>query len=108
MKGTKDSVIELQETTPAVMLTVTQLRQLLREEIGRLVAPRVAGVEAEQPPAYLTVEQAADVSSLAPSTIRLHIRKGGLKASKVGRRVIISRTELERFLRVNPTGLIVH
>ena len=46
----------------------------------------------------LTVPEAADLARVAPSTIRLYIRKGHLKPQKVGRRVILSRTELERFL----------
>ena len=52
---------------------------------------------------YLSVKEAAEFARLAPSTIRLYIRKGKLKAQKVGRRVIISRGDLEAFLSRNPT-----
>jgi excisionase family DNA binding protein len=38
------------------------------------------------------------MASLAPSTIRLYIRKGELKAHKVGRRVLIAKADLESFL----------
>jgi len=47
---------------------------------------------------YLTIKEAADLARLAPPTIRLYIRKGGLRAHKVGRRVIIKREELIAFL----------
>jgi excisionase family DNA binding protein len=48
--------------------------------------------------AYVTVKQAADISGLGPSTIRLYIRKRKLAALKVGSRVLIKRTDLEAFL----------
>jgi len=48
------------------------------------------------------------MASLAPSTVRLYIRKGQLKALKVGRRVVVPRKELERFLSLNPTAVVVH
>jgi len=57
---------------------------------------------------YLTVIEAAKMASLAPSTVRLYIRKGQLKALKVGRRVVVPRKELERFLSLNPTAVVVH
>jgi len=47
---------------------------------------------------YLTIKEAADLARLAPPTIRLYIRKRGLRAHKVGRRVIIKREELIAFL----------
>ena len=47
---------------------------------------------------YLTIKEAADFARLAPPTIRLYIRKRGLRAHKVGRRVIIKREELVAFL----------
>lgn len=58
------------------------------------------------PPPYLTVKEAAEVSRLGVSTIRLYIRKRKLVACKIGRRVIIKRSELERFLEANSIGLI--
>ena len=59
-----------------------------------------------QPEAYaakvfLTIKQAADISGLGPSTIRLYIRKRKLAALKVGSRVLIKRTDLEAFLESN-------
>ena len=43
-----------------------------------------------EPKANLTVRKPPPLPSLAPSTIRLYIRKRQLKAQKVGRRVIIA------------------
>jgi excisionase family DNA binding protein len=51
---------------------------------------------------FLTVKQAAVTSGLGSSTIRLLIRKRQLKAQKVGRRVLIKTSDLERFLEANP------
>jgi excisionase family DNA binding protein len=47
---------------------------------------------------FLTVKQAAETSGLGVSTIRLLIRKRQLRAQKVGRRVLIKRSDLEGFL----------
>jgi excisionase family DNA binding protein len=55
---------------------------------------------------FLTVKQAAETSGLGVSTIRLLIRKRQLGAQKVGRRVLIKRTELERFLEANPIRVL--
>ena len=69
-------------------------------ETGR-VAGHEHGVTPEKGHAnkpYLSVSEAAELGRVAPSTIRLYIRKGQLKRQKVGRRVIVSRAELERFL----------
>jgi excisionase family DNA binding protein len=51
---------------------------------------------------FLTVKQAADASGLGASTIRLYIRKRHLRAQKVGRRVLVKRSDLESFLQANP------
>jgi excisionase family DNA binding protein len=51
---------------------------------------------------YLTIKQAAAYSGLGASTIRLYIRKRQLQTHKVGRRVLIKRTDLEGFLEANP------
>jgi len=52
--------------------------------------------------AFLTVKQAAELSGLGASTIRLYLRKRQLPAQHVGRRVIIKREDLEQFLEANP------
>ena len=56
----------------------------------------------ESPNSFLTVKQAAAISGLGASTIRLAIRRRQLRAQKVGRRVVIKRNDLEAFLESNP------
>jgi excisionase family DNA binding protein len=55
---------------------------------------------------FLTVKQAAETSGLGVSTIRLLIRKRRLQAQKVGRRVLIKRSDLENFLESHPIRAI--
>src|SRR5262249_5422610 len=55
---------------------------------------------------FLTVKQAAKISGLGVSTIRLLIRKRQLQAQRVGRRVLIKRIDLENFLEANRIELI--
>jgi len=52
--------------------------------------------------AFVSIKEAAAISGLGSSTIRLYIRKRLLQAQKVGRRVLIKRTDLEAFLESNP------
>src|SRR4030095_12395809 len=51
---------------------------------------------------FLTIKQAAATSGLGASTIRLAIRRRRLRAQKVGRRVLVKRSDLENFLEANP------
>ncbi len=100
-----------QESTLAVSLTVGQLRVLVREEVEKAVGRnghgRVgAGRPSEASRPYLTVKEAADMARLGFSTIRLYISKRELKAHQVGSRVIIKRTDLERFLESRPIEVI--
>ena len=89
------------DSTPAVTLTVGQLRELVRQEVERALCAGMQPAEV-QPAApakpFLTIREAAELARIAPSTLRLYIRKGHLKPRKVGRRIIIARAELERFL----------
>src|SRR5687768_12902732 len=64
---------------------------------------------AESTPAdksFLTIKQAAKISGLGASTIRLAIRRRNLRAQKVGRRVLLKKTDLEHFLEANPIEAI--
>ena len=84
------------------------IRRIVREEIR--AAPWRGNAVNESPSAtspYLTIKQAAEASSLAPSTVRLLIRKGQLIAHRVGRRVLIKRCDLEQFLENHPTKTII-
>lgn len=84
---------------------IDAIRQAVRQEIQGLVNANDASSDRPQNP-YLTVAEAAETARIAESTIRLYIRKGKLKASKVGRRVVIPRAELDKFLGMNPTRMI--
>ena len=76
------------------------LRRIVREEIREALGNGQKDNETKRP--YLTIEEAAQFSRLATSTIRLYIRQRKLRALKEGRRVIIKTTDLEKFLEANP------
>jgi len=83
------------------------IRRIVRDEIQ---AANQNGHQHSKPmePAtpYLTIKEAADFSRLGTSTIRLYIRRRELKAHQVGSRVIIKRTDLERFLEAHPIEIL--
>ena len=94
------------DSDPSVTLTVGGLRKLLREEIKAVLAEqndqpslrRSGDSNATAAMPYLTVQEAAKLSRIAVSTIRLYVRKGMLRPQRVGRRIVISRGELDRFM----------
>ncbi len=45
-----------------------------------------------------SVEQAAGLLGISPWTVRSYIRDGKLKPVRLGRRVLVEETELERFI----------
>ena len=50
-------------------------------------------------PLAVDVREAARLLSISPFTVRTHIRKGRIVASKVGSRVVISVDEVRRLAR---------
>jgi excisionase family DNA binding protein len=97
------------ESKLAVTLTVCQLRELIRGAVADALAenggPPVHSARNVDSPQYgvankpyLSVREAATLVRVGLSTIRLYIRKGHLHPQKIGRRIIIARTELERFI----------
>jgi len=93
------------QDTLAITLTVEQLRALVREELEAAIGSGRNWTQTQRPSmskVYLTIKEAADLARISPSTIRLYIRKRKLRAQKVGRRVIIKGTDLERFLEALP------
>jgi excisionase family DNA binding protein len=48
---------------------------------------------------YMTPAEAADELGLAPQTVRAQIRKGKLRAERVGPVQLVTRRELERYRR---------
>ncbi len=106
--------LSVTDSTPFVMLNVEQFRQVIRQEVLSVINQKTStsiGNEnstqdnslADRP--YLTIAEAAKLATLAASTIRLYIRRGKLSAEEVGRRRIISRAELDRFLSAKRAGL---
>ena len=51
-----------------------------------------------------TVQQVARMTSLHPQTVRALIREGRIRHVRVGRRLIVPRTEVERFLEPAKTA----
>ena len=91
---------EHRDASLLVTLTVGQLRDLIRHEVQ--LAMNVQPSHNAPQKDNFTVAEAAEYARIAESTVRLYIRKGSIKRLKVGRRVIISRSELESFLTGNP------
>jgi excisionase family DNA binding protein len=56
---------------------------------------------------FLTIKQAAETSGLGASTIRLAIRRRQLRAQRVGRRVLVKRSDLETFLQADPINGVI-
>ncbi len=85
----------------AVSLSVRELRALVRDEIIAALDNRPGStsrqVQGAQSP-YLSVRDAAEYSHISPSTIRQAIRSGRLVAHKVGRRVLLKKSELQDFI----------
>jgi excisionase family DNA binding protein len=80
------------------------VKEAIREAMGVREREAKQGTTTEK--TFLTVKQAAEYAGLGSSTIRLLIRKRQLGAQKVGRRVLIKRTDLERFLEANPIRVL--
>lgn len=70
------------------------------EEIARKVV-REELAKAAQHEQYLSPAKAAAVAEVATGTIRRWIRERKLKGHHAGRRVRVSRAELERYLRAD-------
>jgi len=55
----------------------------------------------------LTLTEAAGLLGLSPTTLRIQIRNGKLKARKLGRDWIVSRAEVDRYRRVSLRAVTV-
>jgi len=98
------------DASPTAMLLVRDLRNILREEIRAVLAeqkinpniPNGFHSDLTDLP-YLDIKQAAKLARLAVSTLRVYIRKGQLKPQRKNRKIIITRSELDRFLSAEST-----
>lgn len=94
------------DSTLLVTMTRSELREMIRAEVQMAIGTSRGTISNPEPSGNqkpnLSVKEAAEIARLAPSTIRLYIRKRQLRALKVGRRVIIEMNELKAFLRRNP------
>lgn len=90
-----------EKTDPSNENLIRSIRQAVREEIQAVVR----NGSAEQNP-YLTIKEAAETSCLAISTIRLYIRKGKLRAHRIGRRVVVKREDLQKFVEAHSTQVM--
>src|SRR5215813_1785689 len=88
----------LAEALAAILKPI--VKEAIREAMGVSEREMRQGMSTDK--SFLTVKQAAETSGLGSSTIRLLIRKRQLRAQKVGRRVLVKRSDLERFLEANP------
>lgn len=92
--------------TPALLgeALLGAIRQAIREEIQAVMGgnSHENGKATDILKVFLTVKEAGSLSSLGSSTIRVLIRQRKLRAHKVGRRVIIKRADLEKYLEANP------
>jgi excisionase family DNA binding protein len=79
---------------------------IVKEAVREAMNPRGAIQTATLEKAFLTIKQAAEVSGLSTSTMRRAIRKRQLRAQKVGRRVLVKRVDLEKFLEANPIAVL--
>jgi excisionase family DNA binding protein len=84
------------------------IKPIVKEAVREALSNNDRGASQSTPTdkALLTVKQAAAHSGLGRSTIRLLIRKRQLGAQKVGRRVLIKKADLERFLEANPIRVL--
>ncbi len=91
--------------TPALLgeALLGAIRQAVRVEIRAALTENGHGSQkpTETLKCYLTIKEAADLSRLGTSTIRLYIRKRELRACQVGSRVIIKREDLDTFLETH-------
>jgi len=75
------------------------IRQIVREELSQN-----NGGKSQDTNPYLTTEKAAKLAGVCSSTIRQKIRQGELPVCRFGRRVLIKRLDIERFVESHRTG----
>lgn len=91
------------DSDPAVTLTVGDWKEIVRSVLveqnnARPMAEALAEPKTQH---HFSVREAAEYLRVGVSTIRLYIKKGRLKAQRLGRRIILTRAELDKCLAVN-------
>ncbi len=81
-------------TEMAVSLTVRELSNLMTQAVEQAMSGQTADQQE-----VMSVKEAAEHSRLSVSCVRSAIKTGKLKVTRVGRRVLIHREALDRFLR---------
>jgi excisionase family DNA binding protein len=92
----------LAEALAAILKPI--VREAVREALG--TPGQRNGESGANSKSFLTVKQAAETSGLGASTMRLAIRRRQLRAQRVGRRVLVKRSDLENFLEANPIAAL--
>ncbi len=95
------------DTNLLVTITVEQFRDLMRREFQTALGQRIEDDSAKPEKLYLGVKDAAALSGLAPSTIRLYIRQGKIPTQRVGRRILIKQIDLVTFLNSNRSEILL-
>lgn len=56
----------------------------------------------DTPPVLLTIEETCTALSLGRTTVHFLIKSGDIRAVRIGRRVLVPRDELERYVAALP------
>lgn len=83
----------------AVTLTIPQLRQLIREEVGVVLAATTP--KSAPPLAFLTVEEMAACLKIPAPMVRKRARQGELKCFYIGTSLRFDAAELVAFKEAN-------
>ncbi len=85
------------------MESIIQIHNVTKEElfeaINNIVENKLTAFLKSKEPENLTVKQASKLLGVTDLTIHNYIKKGILPASKIGRRIVISRANLEESLK---------
>ena len=76
------------------------IRQIVREELSQ-----ANGGKSQDANPYLTVKKAAPFAGVSTSTLWQKIRQGEFPVCRIGRRVLIKRIDIERFVESHRTGV---
>ncbi len=78
---------------------MTDALEGLRTLIAEVVRAELGRSPSQAPDEYMTTGDAAKFAAVAPGTIRRWVRLGKLRDCRAGRRVRVSRADLQRMLR---------